>query len=383
MRTLFCFPVARYLLVLFLCGVLVQPLLAQETVVRHYDWLTAGEVSGSHVLQIKPDGSRVSDFEFNDRGRGPRIHEVLVTGEDGMLTSLEVSGHSYMGAPAEEMFTVREGVARWQSTLESGETPEPGYYWANDGSPEQQAHIARALLANPDRMLPLLPSGKAVIRKLNDQHIEVDGASQQVSLYEISGFGFTPQYIWLDKDNELFALAGGWMGLTPQGMSPVLKELQDIQDIAEQDYHREIAKRLTNKLPSDWILRNVAIVDVENGRIQRQKLVAVSDGKIVKIMDDNQLAIPAGNDTSTRIIDGQGLTLVPGLWDMHTHLSLEDGQLQIAAGVTSVRDLANDPDRLAVVRQSYDQGEAIGPRSFADGVIYKKRPYYAPTGDLA
>jgi len=68
---------------------------------------------------------------------------------------------------------------------------------------------------------------------------------------------------------------------------------------------------------------------------------------------------------------------------MHTHLSLSDGLLQIAAGVTTVRDLANDPERLAEVRAALDSGEVIGPRSFAAGFIDRKSPYSAPTGRLA
>ena len=56
---------------------------AQEPRTVHYDWLTAGEVSGSQVLKIGADGARTADFEFNDRGRGPKIHEELTFAADG------------------------------------------------------------------------------------------------------------------------------------------------------------------------------------------------------------------------------------------------------------------------------------------------------------
>ncbi len=368
---------------LFLTSLLCSSVLAQEAISRHYDWLTADKVSGSHVLQIKADGTRLADFEFNDRGRGPKIHEELKTDEAGLLTSLRVNGHSYMGAPVDETFTVKDGRAQWQSTLETGEAITSGYYWANDGTPERGAQMARALLASPGGRLDLLPSGSATIHKLAEKTITQDGATRTVSLYAMSGFDFAPQYLWLDADNELFALALGWMGLVPQGLQAVLPGLQEVQDQAEQDYHRQLANKLTNKLPADWILRNVAILDVERGVLNSGQMVAVSGGKIVKIMDDDRLQMPPAEDSSTRIIDGQGQTLIPGLWDMHTHLSLADGLLQIAAGVTTVRDLANDPERLASVRNAFDSGEVIGPRSFAAGFIDKKSPYSAPTGRLA
>jgi len=372
-------PIAA--LVSFLVITAAAPVQAEEK--RHYDWVTADAVSGSHVLVIREDGTRVSDFEFNDRGRGPKIHEELKIGENGMLQSLQVSGHSYMGAPADESFQVENGIARWRSTLEQGEAQAGAFYWANDGTTEQLALLARALLAAPSGKLDLLPAGRASIRKVTDQEIEHGGKKLQTTLYAVSGLDFTPRYIWLDGKRELFALAMGWMGLAPQGLKAVLPELQEIQDRDEKNYHRQRAEKLTIELPANWIIRNVSVIDVEKGELKSGQLVAVTDGRIVRVTKDTGLDLPVYGNLQPRIIDGQGLFLAPGLWDMHTHLSLEDGLLQIAAGVTSVRDLANDPVRLAAVRQSFDSGEVIGPRSYAAGFIDRKSPYSAPTGRLA
>ena len=347
--------------------------LADET--QRYEWLTAGEVSGSHVRLIRDDGARVTDFEFNDRGRGPKIHEVLETDESGRLLSLQVSGHSYMGAPVDETFRVEDGVAHWQSTLEQGAAPAGAFYWANEGTLEQIAMLARALLATGSGQLDLLPAGRASIRKV--------ASHENVVLYAISGLDLTPQYIWLDQDGELFALAMGWMGLTPEGKSELLPKLQEIQDQEEKKYHRKLAESLTIHLPANWIIRNVSIVDVENGALKQNQLVAVTDGRIVRVVEDKELNLPVYGDLQPKIIDGQGLTLIPGLWDMHTHLSLEDGLLQIAAGVTNVRDMGNNPERLLEIRAAFDDGEVIGPHSTAAGFIDGKSPYSAPTGSLA
>ena len=187
---------------------------------RRYDWLIAGEVSGSHVLVVREDNTRISDFEFNDRGRGPKIHEELKTGEKGSLVSLRIAGHSYMGAPADESFRLEDGVARWKSTLEQGEAETDGYYAANDGTPEQLAHMARALLASESGQLELFPAGRASIRKVLGQVVPFQGETFAVTLYSISGLGLTPQYLWLDERRELFALAGGWIAENPFSISP-------------------------------------------------------------------------------------------------------------------------------------------------------------------
>jgi hypothetical protein len=347
--------------------------LADET--QRYDWLIAGKLSGSHVRVLREDGTRVTDFEFNDRGRGPKLHEELRAGENETLLSLQVSGHSYMGAPADETFRVEDGVAHWKSTLEQGQAEAGAFYWANEGTVEQLALLARALLATESGRVDLLPAGQASIRKV--------AGHENAALYAISGLDLAPRYIWLDQDGELFAISGGLMGLAPQGKNEILPALQEIQDREEKSYHRNLAEKLTIHLPANWIIRNVAVVDVENGTLKSGQLIAVIDGKIVRVVEDTGLDLPVYGDLQPKIIDGQGLTLIPGLWDMHTHMSLEDGLLQIAAGVTSVRDLGNDPQRLVEVRGAFDQGEVIGPRSTAAGFIDGKSPYSAPTESLA
>jgi imidazolonepropionase-like amidohydrolase len=79
------------------------------------------------------------------------------------------------------------------------------------------------------------------------------------------------------------------------------------------------------------------------------------------------------------VVDAKGKTLLPGLWDSHVHLSSLDGLLHLAAGVTSVRDLANDTDFLLDLRRRYDSGEALGPRVLMAGIIDGPGPYAGPT----
>ena len=51
------------------------------------------------------------------------------------------------------------------------------------------------------------------------------------------------------------------------------------------------------------------------------------------------LKVPAGAE----VVDLHGKALIPGLWDMHAHFGDADGLLDIASGVTSIRDVGNDP----------------------------------------
>src|SRR5207302_11401222 len=78
-------------------------------------------------------------------------------------------------------------------------------------------------------------------------------------------------------------------------------------------------------------------------------------------------------------IDAAGRTVIPGLWDMHTHNSADDGMLNIANGITSVRDLANDTDFLLDLRKKIDSGAAVGPRIIMAGIIDGPGKYAGPT----
>ena len=353
--------------------------LRAETSVR-YDWLTQGEKSGELIVNRHEDRVRTTHFEFNDRGRGPALDTRFVTDASGKVLAFESTGKAYMGAPVDESFSYGDGVAEWTSTLESGrdEGPLDAFYVANDASPEYAAALARALLAAPDRELDLWPTGSAAIEKLADETVEYDGENRVVSLYAISGLGFDPQYLWLDADRELFALAMGWMGLVPEGGADVLSALDTRQREAEAAFLAARAEALTHELPGSFCLTGFRVLDVDAGRLREDSAVRVEDGTIAAVGRSD--AIDCADATT---IEGGGRVLMPGLWDMHVHVGTTDGALHIAAGVTSVRDLANDHARLMDTIERFDRGTAIGPRVHRAGFIDAAGPFAAPTGNLA
>lgn len=344
-----------------------------------YDWLTLGEKSGELVVNYGSNGQQTATFEFNDRGRGPQLQEKIQLDQAGQMTRFEVTGHSYMGAPVDERFHRVGQQASWHSADEQGEAEvdQPAAYVNGQGSPETFAVMVRSVLQQPDHRMALLPSGTAVVKELTRTEVSHGEQNKQVKLMAVSGLGFTPSYIWLDEHNQLFAVAYGWMGLAPAGWGAVLPELQQLQDTADQQFHQGLAQSLTEDLPSTVLINNINLLDVKQGRLLEGASVYLKDGQIQQV-SQGPLRVSAG-----KTIDGQGHTLMPGLWDMHTHIGLSEGLLQIAAGVTSVRDLANKHDDLLRTIAAFDQGEVIGPHVHKAGFIDQKSPYSAPTGHLA
>ncbi|MEZ5442719.1 MAG: amidohydrolase family protein [Lysobacterales bacterium] len=346
-----------------------------------YDWLTQGKPSGEMVTLVHPDGRRETRFEFNDRGRGPNQHETIAVDEQGLIRELRLEGKAYMGSPVDEHFQRHpDGSATWQSPAESGraDAAEQAYYVASDGTPEQGAVFARALLRAPGQTLALLPNGQASIRKLTDQTVELDDQRKTVTLYAISGEAFEPSYLWLDEQQELFAVAYGWMGLAPKGWQDSLPALQARQNEFQADHHRQLASELTHALPTEWCIGSVNLLDVDAGRLLPNMTVRVDDGHISDVGRNSHVDC----NGLTRL-DGEGRTLMPGLWDMHAHVSIGEGLLNVAAGVVAVRDLANDHDRLMAIRAQMASGEVIGTDIHVSGFIDQRSPFAAPTGRLA
>lgn len=361
-----------------LLGLMVaQALHAAEPVELRYDWLTQGERSGSLVTRVEADGRLVSDFEFNDRGRGPKQHEEIAIAADGTIRALRISGRSYLGSAVDERFDLADGKARWRTTLDRGERAlsAPAFYAANAGTPQQLAVLAQALLKAPDGRMPLLPGGEARIERMATETVRRGEESREIALYAISGLGFTPSYVWLNPDQSLFGVSGGWMGAAPEGWAGVFDQLRARQEAAEGEHHQRIADRSTERLPEVWCIDNVRMLDVEAGTLRADAAVRVRDGRI-------EAAGPRGDAGCDGVhrIDGGGRVLMPGLWDMHVHLSVSDGILNIAAGVTGARDLANDHDLIVKLSEQFESGAVIGPRVSRAGFIDQKSPYTAPTG---
>lgn len=94
--------------------------------------------------------------------------------------------------------------------------------------------------------------------------------------------------------------------------------------------------------------------------------VLVAGDRITAVGAVGDLRVPA----DARRVAGDGLYLLPGLWDLHTHLTLpgvegrwdEAPRLLVTQGVTGVRDLGARPREIKALRDRILAGELLGPR---------------------
>jgi imidazolonepropionase-like amidohydrolase len=338
-------------------------------------FLSASRPSG--VMKVwTSGGERHVFFEFNDRGRGPRTTTRMVLDGKGVPTRVTILGHDYLKSPIDERFTVEGGRATWKNPAEAGTAPVRGaFYTTFNGPPEEIAVLARALLKAPGRTLPLLPAGEARIDRVGDLTVSANGERRTVTQYAISGLGFSPLRLWLDEGGEFFAAGGSWSMTVREKWESVQPELVKAQDADDATRAATLAARLARKPAGPLVFRHATVFDAERAVMVPRTTVVVTGNRITAVGPDGSIPEPAG----ATVVDASGKSLLPGLWDMHVHVGDDDGLFHLAAGVTSVRDLANDTDELLARRKKFDAGTLIGPRVILGGFMDGPGPFAGPT----
>ena len=130
---------------------------------------------------------------------------------------------------------------------------------------------------------------------------------------------------------------------------------------------------LSEEWPESWILSNVDLVDTVTGRIREDLWIAGEGEVIVAVAEASDQPFPAGMTN----IDGCGLTVVPGLADMHVHLDPEDLENYLSAGVTTVRNLWGWPG-LPPLIERVNKREVDGPTIHAISPGLDGPPEYWP-----
>jgi hypothetical protein len=354
----------------------VPPLPAEvPATAARYSVLMMGNRAGQQAIWTASDGQLHMFFQFNDRGRGPQTTSVLKLDAKGIPVAETVSGIDYLKSPVNENYALESGSAHWKSSVEQGEKrlAAPAVYDAINGAPAELAILAQVALDRGGRVA-LLPEGEATIERVGGLSLASSGKEKKVTLYAVGGLDFSPTYIWLDEHRNFFAQADPWLTVVPEGWEATVKELQAAQDKAADARAAELASKLAHPAPNGIVFVHVNVFNAQSAEIVKDRTVVVAGNRIRSVGPSDQVT-PAG----ALVIDGTGKTLLPGLWDMHAHVANNDGLLNLAGGVTTVRDLANDIDTLLARRKRIEEGKEIGTRIVLAGIIDGPGPYQGPT----
>ena len=125
------------------------------------------------------------------------------------------------------------------------------------------------------------------------------------------------------------------------------------------------------------------VVDVATGQIQPNMTVVIAGQRIARVSPFTKTLPRAG-----RVVDATGQYLMPGLWDMHTHVYFDGTAaagsdlilpLLLANGVTGIRDMGSELEAVLRARAAVAAHQLLGPRLVVSGPMLDgpKSPYKA------
>jgi imidazolonepropionase-like amidohydrolase len=138
---------------------------------------------------------------------------------------------------------------------------------------------------------------------------------------------------------------------------------------------------LTSSAKTPLAITHVTIVNPQ-GPPQQDMTVLVSGGVIEWIGAASEPRRPTHNDELQ--LDARGKFLIPGLWDMHTHVAGISADpawsknvllpLLVANGITGIRDMGGDLSALQEWRREIASGALLGPQIVAAGPMLLPAP---------
>ena len=118
------------------------------------------------------------------------------------------------------------------------------------------------------------------------------------------------------------------------------------------------------------VLTHITVVDVTGGPSMADMTVAITGGRIASITPSGGASLLPG----AKVVNATGKYLIPGLWDMHVHLTEGPADarsyhfpLLIANGILGARDMAGVLDSLTTWRREIASGKTLGPRLMVTG----------------
>ena len=320
----------------------------------YYDVVFRESKAGVYKKWQQGVGSYGYYYTYTDRGRGPVLSEQITLDNNHFIKSQSISGLNYLKDSVYEYFEVNGNWAQWMNSAgkDQGEFLSEALYFRYDGTPASYEILAQMLMKAEKKSVKLYPKGLVTLMQ---KYPITLGDSISTQLLMIKGLDMNPVYLWLTNHALIGKIAGN-LHIIRTDFQGYRKEMKVIQDSLENQYLFQLATDLSQEI-DDLIIKNVNIFTAE-ATLKRNQDVWVRKDKIKAIAPSIQSSV-YGKDA--RIIDGTGKTLMPGMFDMHTHNTKFRGALHLAGGVTSVRDLANNKQVKALSHQ-FNSNQIIGPR---------------------
>ena len=353
---------------------------------------------GYEKYDIARDGDTLtltSDFDFTDRGGRVQLAATLRTKADYTPLSFKATGKSYRFVNVDSDVRIDGGDAIVKADGTESRVPLSAPFYTVDG---YAPFAAQMLLlrywkqhGQPHliRTVPGLPVNDVIVEPRGREAIKIGSTVVRLERYAIDGVVWGRETVWLDEHGALAAAITRAGGLSfeavREDLEPALVGFVQRATLDRLADLEGITRRTRLLKSGTYAMTGATIVDGTGAAAIPDGVVVVRDGRIAEVGSRASITIPP--DVPQVAVDGK--TIIPGLWDMHTHVTqVEWAPVYLAAGVTTVRDMGNEFEFITALRDAIASKKALGPRIVAAGLIDGGGPnafgvYYAATVDEA
>jgi len=370
------------------------PALERGTLRLHY----VQKPIGYERYEIARDGDALAlsaDFDFTDRGGRVQLAATLRTAADYTPLAFAAKGKTYRFVNVDSQVTFGKGKATVHAdgadatlTIDPTFYPIDGYapfsaqmlllrYWKQHGRPRVMHTV------------PGLPVNDVFIESRQPETVRVGDRTFTLEPFVVDGVVWGRETLWLDADGSLAAAITRAGGLSFEAvrddLEPALTTFVERGTRARLQDLEQLTKSVPAVHQGDYALVGGSVVDGTGREPLADAVVLVRDGRIAGVGARSAVSIPP----QVPLVSVTGKTIVPGLWDMHTHVTqIEWAPVYMAAGVTSARDMGNEFEFITALRDAVNDGRVVGPRLLLAGLIDGGGPnafgvYYAANVDEA
>jgi cytosine/adenosine deaminase-related metal-dependent hydrolase len=130
----------------------------------------------------------------------------------------------------------------------------------------------------------------------------------------------------------------------------------------------------------DFAITHVTVVDVAHDALLHDRSIVIDGARIMRVDTSPHVALSRRTPT----LDGTGRFVIPGLWDMHVHLSDSATAAQLLSwGITGARVMSGPLDKTLALRERLRRNPTLGPRLFAAGLALHGTESFASDTGLA
>ena len=319
------------------------------------------------------------DLPFWGEELKPLLNVTLRMKSDLTPEQFEIKGIRPLEVPIDTSVTVQGNTAtvREDKTIGQATVSANFFTFAGYAPVTIEMMLVRYWLKhNLKGPVKLLPAGEAFIERRGRDIVTINGKAESLYRYNLSGSnwgaGWGRQTLWFDSENRLVTVVN--IGGDLETNFSAIRDGYDsalpffLKRTVEDGMDRltQLADRLNPKTKRPLVLVGATLIDVTGKPPVENSAVVIEGDRIIAAGPRGQISIPEG----ATVVDLSNKYLLPGLWDMHSHLyQVELGPTYLAAGITTARDVGNEFEFGTTMRDAAKQGRGLGPRMLLAGYI--------------